>query len=324
MKLEVLLRVLVAVVALGLVVLVLRDVDLARSLATVLRANFLLLLATLPVQAIALFARLVRWKLQLYPAQNVPLRVLVSPLLVSYAVGNVTVTGGGAPPRIYLLKRHVRLSGSLVAGTIVQEFLLDATFVLFWAAVVPFFVKLPPIFHAFQVVLAVPVTLLLLIDLAMVRRQSLLLGLLKRLGLLDVLIARLPNWAVANLNAFVDGLTIALSRANTFAAVMFTSALIRVVEALIFWLLLQSLDIPFVPAQASAIMAYTNAAIGIFIVPGFAGVLEASSIGLLLSLGANRADALAFTILLRLFFVTPSTVLGAFFAVKEVMKKAGR
>jgi len=105
-QLQTLLKVVVSLVAIAIVIIALRAVNVAQALQILLNANPFVLVAVLLTQAAGVFVRAVRWQYQLLPARRVAIGALVSPLLVSFAVGNVTVTGVGAVPRIYLLNRR--------------------------------------------------------------------------------------------------------------------------------------------------------------------------------------------------------------------------
>jgi uncharacterized membrane protein YbhN (UPF0104 family) len=64
-------------------------------------------------------------------------------------------------------------------------------------------------------------------------------------------------------------------------------------------------------------MAYTYLVVGVPSVPGFIGTLVVSTVGLLLALGAAQALALAYVVLLRIFFTGPTTIVGLILASRE-------
>ena len=126
-----------------------------------------------------------------------------------------------------------------------------------------------------------------------------------------------PLQMVASFLVHRDVVSASFGNSGTYIPVIGLTVLIWMIEALIYWLLLQSLGISFDYLQASAVTAYTNFAISIIVVPGFVGTLEASSVGMVLALGGTQAATLAFTLLLHAFVVVPSTVVGAIFAWRE-------
>jgi uncharacterized protein (TIRG00374 family) len=315
--LQTILRIALSLALLGLVALTLRGVDLREALTILLSANSFFLALTLFVQGGTLVLRTIRWKYALLPAQDIPTLKLFPPLLISFAVGNVTVSGVGAIPRVYLVNRHRGVNQGFIVGTIFQELLLDATTVFLWALVVPFLVPLPSQFHVIQLLLILPVLLILFIDLAMIRHESLLVRLLVRLGLWKRAIRALPKWASDNIDTVGLGMGAAFAYRKTTVALVATTVTIWIMEGFIFWLLALSLMIPFSYLQATAATAYTSAVISIIVVPGFLGTLELSSVGLVLSLGGTAAAAVAYTVLLRVFLIGPSTILGLFFAWRE-------
>lgn len=303
--------------ALVVLVIALRGVDLTLALDILLDANPLALVAVVLVQVVAIALRLVRWKYQLLPAQDVSLRTLVSPLLISFAVGNVGVTGIGLVPRVYLLGARTRIDNAFIAGTWLQEYILDATVVVAWAALVPSLVELPPQFGQIQFALILPLAFFLLIDLAIVRRQSLLVKLLTKLGLWESVLRRLPSFIGDNLRGFGDGLGAAFAFPLSSLVVVLSTLLIWLLEVVIFWLLLSSIGIPFSHLQASAVVAFTHLVIGVPAFPGFAVTLEAVTVTLVLALGGSPSAALAYLVLLRIFLVGPTTLVGAILAWRE-------
>lgn len=311
------LKILVSVVAIAIVVIILRGVDLTQTLSILLQANPVVLLLVLCVQAASVTVRLFRWQSLLRPASHVPLRALVAPLMIGYAVGNVTVTGVGALPRIYLLNRRSGIDSGFITGTWLQENLLDAAALLFWVAVIPFLVSLPPGFRQIQVVAAALVTVLAIVELALSRRPTSLVGPRPHSGFWGQVLKRVPDWITTKIGTFMGGVSDSLGEPRLCGAVVLSTALIWAIESMVFWLILLSLDMPFNYIQASAITAFTYLVAGVPAVPGYIGTLELSTVGLVLALGGQQATALAYVVLLRLFFVGPYTVAGAVLAWRE-------
>lgn len=309
-------KILVSLLAIGIVFFVLRGVDIRQAGGILLTANPAFLVAVLLVQAISMVFRLLRWRFLLRPAQDVPLRTLVAPLLISYAVGNLTVTGVGGVPRILLLNRRSGIDKGFIAGTWVQEYLLDATAIMLWVAVVPMLVSLPSGFHQAQIIAGVCFGVLVAANgLLWWHGSKPTAGL--PVGLQARIQNRLPNWVTTELNAFGEGLGASLRDPRCLTGAALTTVLIWAAEATVFWLLLLSLSIPFGYLQASAVAVFTYLVTGVPAVPGFIGTLELSTVGLVLALGGEQAMALAYAVLLRLFFIGPVTVAGGLLAWRE-------
>lgn len=317
LKLQTILKVAVTLAAFAIVVFALRGVDPARALRVLLAANLPLVLAALAAQATTIAISLTRWKYQLHPAQKVPIGTLVSPLLVSYAVGNTTPTGVGLVPRVYLLGRRTAIDSAFIAGTLIQEYVLDGLAVVLLAFLASFIVDLPPQFRQVQIVLLPALLALSLIVLGFWRRRSIAVDFLRRLGVWDRLIAFLPDWITKRLDAFENGLCAAFAQPLTLTAIALTTLAFWTVQALFFWLMLLSLGIPFTYLQASVVMAFVQIIIGIPAAPGSFGTQEAVAITSVLALGGDSASALAFAVLLRLFYLGPVTLVGAFLAWRE-------
>lgn len=308
----------VSLLAIGIVFFVLRGVDIRQAGAILLTANLAFLVAVLFAQAISMAFRLVRWRFLLRPAKDVSLGTLVSPLLISYAVGNVTVTGVGGVPRILLLNRRSGIDKGFIAGTWVQEYLLDATAIMLWVAAVPMLVSLPTGFHQAQAVAGVCFGVLVAANgFLWWRGGKPTTGLPMGPGLQARIEKRLPNWVTTELNAFGEGLSAALRDPRCLTGAALTTALVWATEVAVFWLMLLSLNIPFGYLQASAVAVFTYLVTGVPAVPGFIGTLELSTVSLVLALGGEQAMALAYAVLLRLFFIGPVTVVGGLLAWRE-------
>jgi uncharacterized protein (TIRG00374 family) len=305
-----LIKIAVSAVALGLLILVLRDVNLSQAFAILLRTNIWILLLTLPLQALTIIIRLVRWKYQLLPFKSVSIWTLFSPLLISYAVGNITVTAIGAVPRVYLLNRRTGIDTGAATGTFIQEYYLDATAVVLWAVMVPFFVPLPAEFAQLQVFLAIILIGILAIGVAIVRRSSLTITVLEKQGLWSRGQSLVPAWIRDNIDSFGQGLCAAFAQPWYAFVILGTTIVNWIIETAIFWVILLALEIPFSFLQASVITVYSYIALGIPSAPGSVGTLDAAVATLILANGGNAAGAVAFIILLRIFLMGPSTIVG--------------
>jgi glycosyltransferase 2 family protein len=316
-RLQNIIRILVVLAALGLAVFALRGVDLGKTLEIISRANIWLLVLTLVAQFASLTGRVARWKRALSPAGYVPFWRTASPLMISFFVGNITFTGVGAVPRVYVLKRKSGIDEGFAVGTIAQEIVVDATVLVLICVIAPLFVALPPALRALQLLFILPLIVLLLIDAAMVRHKSMFLGVLRRFGLWSRLLRLLPRVITGNLDRFGDGMGAVFLFPKLAAGYVVMTILIWTADGAMFWLLIHSLGIDLGFLQATTVMGYTNALISTVVVPGFIGTLELSSIGLMLSLGVPQAASLAFTALLRVFLLLPSIVIGLIFAARE-------
>ena len=317
LSIQTVITILIVLGSLAAAVLVLRGVDVGLAVALILQANVFYLVLALSATLASLAARVIRWKYALLPGEDVPYVAVTSALLISFLVGVAAVTGVGAVPRIYVLNRRTQLSVGFILGTMVQEVILDMTAILLIATILPFFVELPPFFVAVRVVLFLGLVLFLVFDLALVRHRSLVVTLLKRVGLWERLLGSLPGLLRGSLDDFSNGLGAVFFYPRPLSVVLVMTGVVWLASILLFWFLMLSLNIFFTIVQASLVTAYTNAVITAIAVPGFFGTLEASAITLTIVLGATPAAALAFTALLRVFLVVLPALIGAYFAASE-------
>lgn len=313
-------RVLVVLAALGLAIFALRGVDLGKTLDIILGAQVPLLILALLAQGASLTGRATRWKLALRPVKDVRLGDAASPLLISFFIGNVTFTGVGIIPRVYVLKKKTGIDEAFATGTIAQEIIIDASTLLLVSVVTPLFIAFPPALRVLQIVLVPPLIVLLLIDVAMARHSSLMVGLFVRLKVWERIVRRLPRVVAENMNSFGDGMGAVFFHPRLSIAYFLITAIIWTADAVMFWLLMLSIGLDFGFLNAAIVMGYTNALISVVVVPGFVGTLELSAIGLMIGLGAPQAATLAFTALLRVFLLVPSVIIGFVFAAREGFK----
>ncbi|MCL5962185.1 MAG: flippase-like domain-containing protein [Chloroflexi bacterium] len=317
------LRVGVSLTALAGLVVIVRDVAIGEVLGVLVGANLTILLVVLPALAAGTLLRLVRWKYLLLPFKEVTLAPLVAPLLISYAVANVTLSFVGAVPRIYLLSRRTGIDGTFTAGVLVLEYFLDTAALVIWASIIPFLVYMTPEFQQGQVVLIPLSVLFLLFGFALWRRKSLLIGLLTLLKVWEKVLHLLPEWINVRIESFQEGLSAVFAHRRASIMVLLSTVIIWADETLVFWLLLQSLGVPFGFLHASAIMAFAHVVTGSLPVPGSIGTLELAVVTLVLALGGQHEAALAYALLLHLFSLGPVTLVGLFFAWREGWRLGG-
>ncbi|MDP2728288.1 MAG: lysylphosphatidylglycerol synthase transmembrane domain-containing protein, partial [Dehalococcoidia bacterium] len=269
------LRILVSLVGLGIVAWVLRGIDLAETGEALLGARLPYLGLGLLLVATSLFVRTLRWKYMLSPRKSIRLSVLVGPLAIGYAIGNVTATGIGAIPRSLLITRKEGLPTSYVLGTVLIEFVIDAAVVVSWAAIVAFFVELPPVLTPLPYLLALLAICIYLIILAFKRRRSFLIKILPLMRLAP-LVARLPQEVGQGWAGFQEGASAFLNHPPTLMRVGILTILVWVVESLLFWVLMLAVGIGASLPQGSVVMAFTHVVIGIPSLPGFVGTLDAA------------------------------------------------
>lgn len=317
LEIQTILKIVVSLVALAVVVLVLRGVDLAVAWGTLRMASPIALALALAAQAFGIYLRLVRWREMLRPSKLVPIRGLVSPLLIYCMMSNVTLSGLGVVPRVYLVNRRTGVESGFIVGTWLQEYLLDVTALLLWAVVGPFLVNAPPQFRQIQMALAAPLLALLVIDIAVWRRAFFLVGFLKRRGWWDAIATRLPGNAGAHLNGVADGLTASLCQPRNGWRVILATVAIWAAEPLQFWFLIRSLTADFGVLEMATVMSYIYVVTGLPSVPGFIGTLEASTVSIIVSLGGSQALALSYAVLVRVLFLGPTTAAGLLLAWRE-------
>jgi hypothetical protein len=314
---------LVSLAGLGIVVYVLQGIDLAKTGEALLEASPIYLGLGLVLVAFSALLRTVRWGFLLRPRKDIPWLALVSPLLIGYAIGNITATGLGGIPRSMLVARKEGMDTAFVLGTVMLEFVLDAAVVVSWATVAGFLMVLPPALSPLPYLLALFALSIYLLIIAFRRRRSILLRVLP-LGRLAPLAQRLPEAVRAGWQGFLDGLSVPLNHGPILIPLSIITLCVWVVESLLFWVLILAVGIPLALPAGSAVMAFTHVVIGIPSLPGFVGTLDAAALTSLQTLGFAGARALSSTLVIHAYLIVPLTVAGALFAWREGVTLAWR
>lgn len=312
----IILRILVSLAGLGIVVWVLRGIDLAETGKVLLEARLPYLGIGLLLVATSLFVRTLRWGYMLAPCKSISVGSLMGPLAVGYAIGNVTATGIGAIPRSLLITRKEGVPTPYVLGTVVLEFVMDAAVVVTLAAVASFFVKLPPALAPVPYLLSLFALAIYLIILGFKRRRSLLAQLLP-LHRLAPLVGRLPDEVRLGWQGFQEGASAFLNNPGIFLRVALLTMCVWVVEGLLFWVLMLAVGMAASFPQGGVVMSFTHVVIGVPSLPGFVGTLDAAALTSLGTLGLDGARALSYTLIVHAYLIVPLTLVGALMAWRE-------
>lgn len=301
-------------VATGLVVtvacmyLAVRGVALDDALDALADSQLQWLLPALPVFALAIVLRAVRWWTLFAPAQRPPLKAITYALLVGYFFNNILPARAGEAARVIALNRRTSTPMAEAAGTVVVERLFDVL-----ALLVLLFVSYPwlpeiswlraaAIFGAF--VTAVLLALTFVIVRYDARAVHWLLSPLRRLQR-EGLAERLEAAAV---NA-TRGLVGLRSPRIALRAMALTIASWATLGAS-YWILSHAfaLDVPL--SAGMLVTVAINLSLVLPSSPAALGVFEAATVIALRAFDVPQAEALSYALVLHLLNLVPFLLIG--------------
>lgn len=318
-----LLRLAISLIGLGVVVYVLRGIDLLQTVETMAEAHPVYLTAGLFLIAVSVFLRTLRWGYMLTPQRPVSLTTLAGPLMIGFAIGNITATGIGSIPRSILVARREGMGTPFVLGTVLLEFVIDAAAVVSWAALTSFLIVLPEAVKPLRFLLVLFALCIYLVILAFRRRRSLLAPVLP-LSRLAPLASYLPPEIGGGWEGFLAGASAFLNHPRVLLKVAVLTLGVWVVESLLFWVLMLSVGIGASLFQGSVVMAFTHVVIGVPSLPGFVGTLDAAALTAMSTMDLAGPKALSYTLIVHAYLIVPLTLAGAILAWREGIALAGR
>ena len=264
--------------------------------------------ATLPVFALAIVLRAVRWWSLFAAAQRPPLRAVTYALLVGFFFNNILPARAGEAARVIALHKRAGSPKAEAVGTIVVERLFDviALLIVLFASY-PWLPELSWL-RAAAIVGAVVMAVLLALSFVIVRYDERavhwLLSPLRRIKREAVAVRLEP----AAINA-TRGL-VALRTPRIAARGMALTIASWGVLGASYWILTLAfhLDMPFV--AGILVMIATNLSLALPSSPAALGVWEAATVVALRAFGVPQAEALTYGLVLHLINLVPFLIIG--------------
>jgi uncharacterized protein (TIRG00374 family) len=289
--------------------LAVRGVRLADAVDALRASDLLWLVPAIPVFAIAIALRAVRWWALYARAARPPLRAVSYALLVGYFFNNILPARAGEAARVIALSRRAQTPPAETVGTVVVERVFDILallFVLFasypWLPQISW-LRAAAIFGAVVVgALAVLVVVIVRYDERAVHWLLSPLRRIKRAGFAE----RVEQAAVDATRGLV-----ALRDPQIALRGITLTILSWVVLALSYWILMAAfrLDLPFVAAVLVTVAI--NLSLVLPSAPAALGVFETATIIALRAFHIPQADALSYAVVLHLLNLVPFLLIGA-------------
>lgn len=256
-----------------------------------------------------------RWQFLLNAVQRLSVGLLTRVVAIGYMGNNVYPLRAGEVLRVYLLRRmeNVPITGS--ATTILIERLFDGVVMLSFVGVGVLWGGIDSEEIRLVASIGTPVFVLGLLALMLIAQfpqiAHALLGLQARL---------LPSRIATPVQHFGEQILAGLEslrRPSDFLGVLFTSYASRLVEALIYWLVLFAMGIDLNFGVALLVMGVVNLAGLLPTSPGQIGVFEFFASRILIAYGIADDTALAYAIVVHIAIWLPVTLAGFFFLAQQ-------
>lgn len=295
--------------------LALRGLQLDQLWETIQSADYWWLFPAVGVYFIAVWVRAWRWHYLLSPLMDIPTKEIFPIVSIGYMGNNIFPARAGELVRSALLKRKHNISISSSLATILVERIFDGIVVLGFI-----FINLGELFStgnfravAFWGALIFSAALMIILGTAMYPSKA------------QKAILKIINWLIPIkwrekasdlLNQFVEGLA-ALRSWQEILMVTATSTIIWVIEACVYWLVMQAFPFQVSFLKLVFMNGVVNLATSLPSAPGYIGTFDAPGIALLKSFGVSPSLAAGYTLLLHATLWLPITVWGGVYFLRE-------
>lgn len=286
-----------------------RGVDLDDAADALRGSDLVWLIPALPVFAVAVFLRGLRWWTLYDDEQRPPLRAVMYALFVGYFFNNILPARAGEAARVIALYSRARTPRAEIIATVVVERVFDMlALLLILLCVYPWLPEISWLRNAAIVGAVVTVVLAVLVVLVVrydTRAVHWLLSPLRRI--------RRPGVAARVEAAAINGTRGLAALRNPVIAVRGFAVTVAswVVLAISFWILMDAfhLDLPF--AAAILVTVAINLSLVLPSSPAALGVFEAATIIGLNAFDVPHAEALSYAIVLHVLNLVPFLLVGA-------------
>jgi uncharacterized protein (TIRG00374 family) len=315
--------ILVALLALGLVAVFLRNADLARVWAAMLAARLDLLLLAVACVIVSYFVRTERWQYLLAPLGPTRFGVAFRATVIGFAASAVLPARAGELLRPYILARQEGLSATATFATIILERVLDLVAVLALLAVYVVWLDADltgrdtMLFQAVRLggLVTAPASLAVLVVMFVMAGQPDRLHALV-LGIEHFVPGKAAGMLARATKMLAEGFAV-VRRPERLLAAMGWSLVMWLVIAAETWFVTRAfgIDMPFVGAWL--VQALLVVGIAVPTPGGVGGFHEAFRLGATVFFGADNDAAIGAAIVLHAASLVPVTLMGVWFAASD-------
>jgi uncharacterized protein (TIRG00374 family) len=303
-----------AVIAVLLLALSLRGVDLASLGRALSEANYWLLIPASLLTLLAFYIRAVRWGVLLRSVKVISNSSLFSATMIGFAANNLLPARLGELVRAWAIWRQEQVSRSAAFATVVVERVVDVFSLLF-------FFGLSLLLHPFPVearrggYLALGLNLILLVLLLLAERYPQRVAAIGR-WLSGRSPQRIRGRVQSLFENFVTGLGV-LRQGGAIALVVLYSLLLYAVTLLGIHTCLMAFD--FATPWYAALVLLVTTTLGFIIAPtpGYVGSIQVACVWSLALFGVPRSEAFSFSLFYHATQFVPITAVGLWFLARQ-------
>jgi uncharacterized protein (TIRG00374 family) len=303
-----------AVVAILLLALSLRGVDLAGLVTALKEANYWLLIPASALTLLAFYIRAVRWGILLRSVKVISNGSLFSATMIGFAANNLLPARLGELVRAWAIWRQEQISRSAAFATVVVERVVDVFSLLF-------FFGLSLLLHPFPEearrggYLALGLNVILLILLLLAERNP------QRVAAIGAWLSerspqRIQGRVKSLVENFVTGLGV-LRQGGAILQVALYSLLLYAVTLLGLHACLMAFD--FSTPWYTALVLLVTTTLGFIVAPtpGYVGSIQVACVWSLALFGVPRSEAFSFSLFYHVTQFVPITVVGLWFLARQ-------
>jgi glycosyltransferase 2 family protein len=278
--------------------------------------NYWWLIPALVAYFAGVYVRAVRWHFLLRPLQNINSRRLFPVVVIGYMANNVLPARMGEVVRAYVLNKREKTTKTGTLATIVVERIMDGITMLFFLAILSFFVKLSKELQGVEIIAGVVFSVAIVAFFVLAGNRGLMLK-AEQLGL-RFMPRKIRPKVEGLANKFIDGLQI-LRQWRDLLAVFGLSVVAWLCEAAMYWFVavgFANLNLDW----RAILMAVAVANLFTIIPssPGFVGPFDyAAKTVLTGAFGIAGGLAASYVIMLHAALYFPVTLLGLYFWLHE-------
>lgn len=302
-------------------VLVFRQVDLARLRQALWTAQYIWLLPALAVYLFGYLVRAVRWKALFNAVKPLPWTRLLPPLILGFTVNNLLPARAGEFVGAYVVGKREGVSKSSAFATVVMQRAFDGLVMVLFAIVVLSWFRVPlhaaggdegfvELMNAIIKITAAIFVLVFFVLFALITWQAASSRVLGRLARL--LPGSAGRLAERVLNSFLEGLAVLRHRGDSLAAFGLT-VLAWSAESAAYFFVLRAFGIALPGTAAVMLMAIVNLGIMIPSSPGYIGPFEFFGVGTLLLFGVPKSVSLPAVLVIHTLVWLPITLWGFYY-----------
>jgi len=303
------------VLAVVLLVYCFYDFDFHQVLASIKAIKIKFLIPLLFMEATIVLIRTTRLKIIFDPIKRIKITFLYPVYIIGMMANLLMPYLTGQVARLYLISKKVKLKKTFVFTTTVLEVLFDGMALVTTIILVSVFVVVPDEFKAWHFIVLGGVIATALTVLFILSRSH---GLSRKM--LEQTTSHLSNSTKKKIDdikySFFSGLEFLRSSKHLFV-VSSLSILSWLMQATMVYLLILAFRFPIGVMEAVIITVVVTILMTIVLAPWNIGTFQGATVATMQPFGINKAEALAFSLLLHIFVYLPPIILGMFFSFKE-------